>query len=118
MTYQLTYPPPARWNRDDERPSRRSVDYRVRVRSTTLFLWGSAGLTTDITFPNPLFFHIRNELFGDVLTFGTQTSGGTTTTIGTLNPGECCSIPIQSICGVFATCPTDTTVTCHIRGAV
>jgi hypothetical protein len=88
--------------------------YKVRVRGT-LYLWGSAGITTDITFPSPLLLHICNEKHGEAITFGTQVAAGTQTTMGTLQPGECVSIPIQLISGVFASCDTESTVYCLIN---
>ena len=74
-----------------------------------MYLWGSAGVTENIKFDKPLLLHIRNDVFGEVITFGTMASG-TQTTIGTLQPGECVSIPLQGvkgqgITGVYATCP-------------
>jgi hypothetical protein len=98
--------------------------YKVRVRGTVPrapYLWGSAGITAaNITFPRPLVLHIHNDLFGDFVTFGTQAASGGQTTIGTLAPGECVSIPLQEtsgagISGVFATCPTESMVTCLVR---
>lgn len=89
-------------------------DYKVRVRGTA-YLWGSAGLGRDVTFPSPLLLHIRNDTFGEPITFGTQTAGGPLTTLGALQPGEQFSIPIQQISGVFATCAFASTVTCWLR---
>ncbi|HTV91512.1 MAG TPA: hypothetical protein VMG98_02220 [Verrucomicrobiae bacterium] len=117
--YPPTFQTMPRYDRETELVSRHGLDYRVRVRNgANIFLWGSAGLVVDITFPKPLFFHIRNDLFGDALTIATQTAGGSTTNYGTLARGECCTIPVHAISGVFASCPTDTMVTCHIRGEV
>jgi hypothetical protein len=48
-----------------------------------MFLWGSAGIGTNIIFDKPLLLHIHNELFGKVITFGTQKASGTQETIGT-----------------------------------
>lgn len=88
--------------------------YKIRVRTgKQYYLWGSANVK-DITFSAPLILHIRNDTFGDVITFGTQKAAGTQVTIGTLDLGECVSIPIDKICGVFATCPTESIVSCHI----
>ena len=83
------------------------------------FLWGSAGITNNITFDKPPILHIRNDLFGDAVTFGTTASGPTRTEIGILQPGECVSIPLQGatgqgITGVYATCPTESVVACLI----
>jgi hypothetical protein len=89
--------------------------YEVRVRGTKMYLWGSAGVTTDIKFDKPILLHIRNDLFGEVVTFGTEVAGGTRTTIGTLEPGQCVSIPLQNISGVFATCVRESNVCCLIK---
>jgi len=88
--------------------------YEVRVRGT-MYLWGSAGVTENITFDKPLLLHIRNDAFGEVVTFGTQVASGTQKTIGTLQPGECVSIPVQQISGVFATCALESIVGCLIK---
>lgn len=92
--------------------------YRVRVRGT-MYLWGSeggaAGITQNLTFPSPLILHVRNDKFGESIGFGTETADGTQTQIGTLQAGECVSIPVQNICGVFATCKLDSMVSCAIK---
>jgi hypothetical protein len=88
--------------------------YEVRVRGT-VFLWGSAGITANTTFSKPLLLHVRNNLFGEVVTVGTQVAGGAQTALGTLQPGECLSIPIQNISGVFATCAVESNVNCLIQ---
>jgi hypothetical protein len=82
------------------------LEYKVRVRGTAapgMCLWGSAGITGSATFTSPPLLHIRNDKHGEVLTFGTQAKG-TQTPIGTLQPGECFSIQLQNISGVFAYC--------------
>ena len=93
--------------------------YEVRVRGTTMYLWGSAGITKNITFDKPLLLHIRNDVLGDNVTFGTQVAppAGTKTIIGTLAPGQCVSIPIQGISGVFATCASESVVACLIKNS-
>jgi hypothetical protein len=88
--------------------------YEVRVRGTK-YLWGSAGLTQNMTFDRPLVLHVRNDLFGETITLGTQVAGGPQTTLGTLDPGECASIPVQDISGVFATCTQESVVSCVIH---
>lgn len=102
--------------------------YEVRVRPPVLlrppmFLWGSAGVEQNMTFDKPLLLHIRNDVFGEAITFGTQvfssvTGKQTRTNIGTLGPGECVSVPLQDISGVFATCAPglESTVACLIKG--
>jgi hypothetical protein len=88
--------------------------YEIKVRGT-MYLWGSAGITKNIQFVKPITLHIRNDLFGEVLSFGTRVAAGTQTTIGTLQPGECVSIPLQDISGVFATCALESNVGCMIK---
>jgi len=94
-----------------------SYEVRVRGLSPPIFLWGSAGVTQNITFDKPLILHLRNDLFGEVISFGTQVAFGTQTPYGTLGPGECVSIPLQDISGVFATCELESTVACLIKGS-
>jgi hypothetical protein len=89
--------------------------YEVRVRGT-MYLWGSAGVTKNIKFDRPILLHIRNDLFGEPITFGTQAAGGAQAPIGTLQPGECVSIQLQDIVGVFATCTLESNVRCLIKG--
>jgi len=88
--------------------------YDVRVRGS-MYLWGSAGITQNITFDKPLVLHVRNDVFGEAIGIGTQVASGAQTTIGTLQPGECVSVPLQNISGVFATCTTESTVACLIK---
>jgi hypothetical protein len=102
--------------------------YEVRVRGTTpgtaTYLWGSAGITENIPFAKPLLLHVRNDLFGEPVTVGTQVGGGggATSTVGTLQAGECVSIPVYNMSGVFAFCPltplgetVESVVACLIR---
>lgn len=88
--------------------------YEIRVRGT-VFLWGSAGVSKNITFDKPLHFHIKNDVLGTAITFGTRLASGAQTAIGTLEPGECVSIPVQDISGVFADCASESMVCCIIR---
>ena len=90
--------------------------YEVRVRNT-MYLWGSAGIKTDRTFDKPLVLHIRNDLFGERICIGTETASGTKTAIGTLDPGQCVSLPVQGISGVFASCDLESVVGCLIQHA-
>jgi hypothetical protein len=107
-----------------------SYERRIRVQpetkppTTPTYLWGSAGIASNIVFAKAPILHIRNELFGDVVAIATMAAGGKSTPIGTLQPGECVSIPLQGavvggtqqgITGVYATCPTETVVACLIR---
>lgn len=88
--------------------------YEVKVRAT-MYLWGSAGITKDMSFDKPLVLHIHNDLFGEVITFGTQNAGGLQQPMGTLKPGECVSIPLNNISGIFASCAQESTVCCLIQ---
>lgn len=92
--------------------------YEVRVRGVAqpTYLWGSAGITAVMAFDKPLVLHLRNNVLGEQITIGTQ-SGASKTVLGTLDPGECISIPLHKISGLYATCVLDTTVACVIRGA-
>src|ERR1700722_15812809 len=93
--------------------------YEVRVRGPGVssgpwpwpgisFLWGSANIAEPIPpFDKPMILHIRNDLFGEDVTFGTLVgtlAAGTQTPIGTLQPGECVSIQVQNLSGVYAPC--------------
>jgi hypothetical protein len=114
-----------------DRWTRPSYERRVRGPAPPLstplpplpltFLWGSAGILKDIIFDKPPTLHIRNDLFGDAVTFGTVIAPavpgtlGAKTETGILQPGECVSIPLQGITGVYATCPTESVVACLIR---
>jgi hypothetical protein len=93
---------------------RNQPSYEIKVRGT-MHLWGSAGITKNISFDKPLQLHIHNDLFGEVITFGTHKASGAPETIGTLEPGEFVSIPIHDISGVFASCAQESTVCCLIR---
>ena len=95
--------------------SRTHASYEVRVRGT-MYLWGSSHITKDLTFNQPLLLHIRNNVFGEIITVGTLVASGATSSIGELYPGECVSISIQTISGVFATCTLESTVDCLIEG--
>jgi len=87
--------------------------YKVKVRGT-MFLWGSAGMSANLTFPSPLVLHIRNDEHGEPVTVGTKTIEGTTNTLGSLQAGESVSVAIQNIVGVFANCLLDSNVCCTI----
>jgi hypothetical protein len=89
--------------------------YEIRVRGTA-YLWGSAGLTKNLSFDKPLVLHIRNDVFGVQIALGTEIASGTKTDLGTLEPGECVSIPVQDLSGVYATCALESNVACLIKG--
>lgn len=98
--------------------TRPSFEVRVRPASSTnpplpMFLWGSPGINPVMTFDKPPILHIRNDTFGNVVALGTYVSGAQTP-FGTLQPGECISIQLQNISGVYATCETESVVACLI----
>jgi len=88
--------------------------FEVRVRGT-IFLWGSAGVTENITFDKAPVLHIHNDVFGEAISFGSRVASGAEKAMGTLQPGECMSIPLQGISGVFAVCSLESTVGCIIN---
>jgi hypothetical protein len=107
-----------------------SYERRIRVLPATqppaspTYLWGSAGIKTNIVFPKPPTLHLRNDQFGDAVTISIMAADGSATTVGTIEPGECVSIPLQGaivkgvaqgLTGVYATCPTETVVACVVR---
>lgn len=87
--------------------------YSLNVRGTR-YLWGSDGLTRDLTFGKDFILHVVNDLGGSPVMLGTRVASGTITTLGTLQPGECVSIPINNISGVYAECVNDTLLHCSI----
>jgi hypothetical protein len=101
---------------DWSRPS-----YNVRVRTANIYLWGSGGVTDNLTFDKPLLLHIRNDVFGEPISFGTRVAPSTLKTLGTLQPGECVSVPVQGMAGVFAVIAPgpgpvfESTVSCLIK---
>ena len=87
--------------------------YSVKVRGTR-FLWGSAGITTNLAFGKPFILHIANDQAGAPVTIGTRVAAGTQTDLGTIAPGECLSVPVGGISGVYAKCANDSLVHCLI----
>lgn len=93
--------------------------YEVRVRAATAYLWGANGLKLALTLTKPLVLHIRNSEIGEDIVVGTETVAAGAQVIGTLEPGQCVSIPIvQGLTGVTAQCAPDShesIVACHIQ---
>lgn len=90
-----------------------SSAYSVTVRGLR-YLWGSAGITQNLTFENPLILHVANDRAGEPVTIGTQVAAGAKTDLGTLQPGEYLSLPVNDISGVYADCALDSIVHCLI----
>lgn len=87
--------------------------YVTQVRGKT-YVWGSSGI--NVAFTWPLLLVIRNDALGDPIDVGSEStgSGGGTTSYGTLQPGECWTIPLQGLRSVFANCSTDTALSCSL----
>lgn len=91
-----------------------STHYSVKVRSTT-YLWGSAGLTRNLTFTRPFVIHMQNDVAGEPVTIGTRLAAGTKTDLGILQAGEFLSVSIDAISGLYAECTLDSVVHCLIH---
>jgi hypothetical protein len=85
-------------------------NYIVTVRGKT-YLWGSSGITADLQWP--LLLVISNAVVGDAIGLGSDGADGSGD-YGTVQAGECWTLPLLGLRGVFATCPTDSTVACAI----
>ncbi len=84
--------------------------YAIKVRDKT-YLWGSNGVLADLTWP--LLLVIHNDLRGDPIDLASE-NGNTETALGTLQAGECWTLPLINLRGVHATCGSDSVVTCTI----
>ncbi|MDT8262660.1 hypothetical protein RQ832_05320 [Roseomonas sp. DSM 102946] len=84
--------------------------YAVKVRDKT-FIWGSKGVLVDLAWP--LLLVIDNDPRGDPIKLGSE-STTTTTDLGTLQPGECWTLPLVNLRGVHASCASDSVVACTI----
>lgn len=87
--------------------------YSARVRGER-YLWGSAGLTVDLQFDKPFILHIENDRAGEAVTIGTRLADGAKTDLGTIQPGEFLSVPVNNIVGVYAASASETLVHCLI----
>ncbi|GAA3429506.1 hypothetical protein GCM10018953_66900 [Streptosporangium nondiastaticum] len=91
-----------------------SPAYSVKVRGLR-YLWGSAGITQNLTFEKPLILHVANDRAGEPITIGTQVAAGAKTALGTLQPGEYLSLSVNDISGVYADCALDSIVHCLVH---
>jgi hypothetical protein len=85
-------------------------NYSVKVR-TKAYLWGSNGVTAD--FDTPLILVVHNDAWGDPIAISSEASSGATA-LATLQPGECWTLSLVGLRGVYATCDTDSTVNCIV----
>ena len=85
----------------------------MKVRQKT-YLWGSAGINVDLSWP--LLLVIHNDAFGDAVELGTESVTAPAIDLGTIGPGECWTTPLAGLKGVHATCvvDTDSTLSCAI----
>ncbi len=83
--------------------------YIVKIRGK-VYVWGSSGLKINLKYP--LLLTINNDLVGDIVTLSSEKTTGSPAVLGTLGPGECWTLPLDGLRGVFATCTTDTTLAC------
>jgi hypothetical protein len=86
--------------------------YSVKVRGLK-YLWGSAGVTKDLKLEKALILHIANDLAGEPVKIGVLASG-TKTDLGTIGQGECISVSVNDISGIYADCSSETLVLCWI----
>lgn len=85
--------------------------YSARVRGVT-YLWGSAGISTNLSFENAQVLFIANDPAGEAVKIGTRVATGATTELGTLQPGERVTVPINDISGIYADCMSESLVHC------
>lgn len=87
--------------------------YFVKVRGLK-YLWGSAGLTKDVTLEKAFILHIANDLSGAPVKIGLRVASGTKTEFGTIEPGERISLSVNNISGLYADCSSESLVHCLI----
>ena len=86
-------------------------NYIVRVRGR-VYAWGSSDLKIGLKLP--LILVINNDSFGDTVEVVTEKNTGSPFTLGTIQPGQCWTIPLEGLRGVTVSCATDTTLACSI----
>ena len=85
-------------------------NYTVKVKEE-VFLWGSRGVQQ--TLDGPFYLTIHVDPFGDEVRV-TTFDGSSDTDIGTLKPGECWTVPLNGLCGIYGYCETDSVVACAV----
>lgn len=85
--------------------------YIVRVKDK-VYVWGSNDFKGSSSLP--LVLIMNNDPHGDHVEVSSESSTGVTTPLGTLQPGQCWSLPLSGLRAVVATCTTDTTLACAI----
>jgi hypothetical protein len=87
--------------------------YSIKVRGLR-YVWGSAGLIQNLKFEKPFILHLANDRAGEAVTIGTHVATGANTNLGTIQPGECVSVSVNEISGIYADCALETIVHCLI----
>jgi hypothetical protein len=77
-----------------------------------MYLWGSKGISANLQWP--LLLTLRNDIVGEPVEIHSETAAGHKTLIGTLQAGECHTLPLLGLRGVLATSNPDSNVTCMI----
>ncbi|OMH34852.1 hypothetical protein [Tersicoccus sp. Bi-70] len=88
--------------------------WTVKVRGRR-YVWGSAGMTTDVDFATAPLLHLANDGAGEPVTIGTRTAAGATTDLGTIQAGECLTLPVNHLAGVYAESAVDSLLHCVLR---
>ena len=86
-------------------------NYIVKVRGKT-YIWGSSDLKIGLKLP--LILAIQNDALGDPVEVTSEKTTGNPLVLGTIQPGQCWTLPLEGLRGVSVTCPTDTTLACSI----
>ena len=107
--------------------------YEVRVRGPGVgpgpwswpginFLWGSPNIANPIQFDKPLVLHIRNDLFGEDVTFGTLVGAADyrhkDPNWESSGLASAFRVQVQNVSGIYATCAQglESVVGCIIIG--
>jgi hypothetical protein len=61
-----------------------------------------------------LLLSLRNDVLGDPVELQSETADGIKRAIGTLQAGECCTLPLLGLRGILASCDVDSNVSCVI----
>ena len=98
------------------------ITYRIKVKLNEItYLWGGKEVKEPSTTKFHLFFHVDDN--GERIKFGTakvKDKDPDLHEMGILNPGECFSIPLNNLIGVYASCTEQehTVVDCTVLNAL
>ncbi len=93
------------------------LSYRIKIRRTT-YLWGGAEVSEMGKPSSNLYLHFRVDEAGEPIRFGVRQDSAQVE-MGVLGAGECFTIRLDGITGVYATLvdPQDTMVDCAVVNA-